>query len=291
MELRQLRYFVAIVEAGGFTRAAAAVRVAQPAISVQIRRLEAELGEPLFHRDQRAVRLTAAGEALLPHARAAVMAADRGADTVSSLRGVLHGRLRVGLSGPPEPRLARALGAFHRTHPAVELRLTTGETNEATIAAVADGALDAALVGLGAQAVPPGVQTRVVGREPLVAVVGSGHRLTGRRRVTVEDLRDEPLVTLVRGTGLRTLVDRAAGAAGFTPRLVAETTELPSLVDLAAEGLGLAVVPHSVVERDDVHVLALTRPRLERRTALAWHAATASPAARAFVAQAAGVFG
>jgi Bacterial regulatory helix-turn-helix protein, lysR family len=92
------------------TRAAIRVSVAQPAVSAQIRRLERELGEPLFHRDQRSVSLTRAGEALLPHARAALAAAERGRDTIASLRGVLHGRLRVGVAGPVDHRFAEALG-------------------------------------------------------------------------------------------------------------------------------------------------------------------------------------
>src|SRR5262250_1482506 len=98
MDLRQLSYFVAVAEEGQFTRAAARVSVAQPAVSAQIRRLERELGEPLFHRDRRAASLTGAGEALLPHARAALSAADRGRDAITSLRGVLHGRLRLGVA-------------------------------------------------------------------------------------------------------------------------------------------------------------------------------------------------
>ena len=121
MDLRQLSYFVAVAEEGQFTRAAARVSVAQPAISAQIRRLERELGEPLFHRDQRAVSLTVAGEALLPHARAALAAADRGRDTIASLRGLLHGRLEVGVAGPVDHRFAKALGDFHRAHPGVEI--------------------------------------------------------------------------------------------------------------------------------------------------------------------------
>src|SRR5690349_24521422 len=150
MDLRQLTYFVAIAEEGQFTRAAERVSVAQPAVSAQIRRLERELGEPLFHRDARAVRLTVAGEALLPHARAALAAAQRGRDTIASIRGVLQGRLRIGVAGPVDARLAETLGAFHRAHPAIDLALTS-EHNAALLDAVASGAVDAAVVGLGAQ--------------------------------------------------------------------------------------------------------------------------------------------
>ena len=124
MELRQLRYLVALADERHFTRAAAREHVAQPAVSAQIARLERELGEPLFHRDRRAATLTPAGAALLPHARAALGAAQRGRETLASLRGLLHGRLRVGVSRPVDRRFAAALGEFHRAHPAIEIALS-----------------------------------------------------------------------------------------------------------------------------------------------------------------------
>jgi DNA-binding transcriptional LysR family regulator len=121
MDIRQLSYFVAVAEEQQFTRAAIRVSIAQPAGSHQIRQLEAELGEALFHRDPRTARLTAAGEELLPHARAAIAAVAHGRDAVASLRGLLHGTLALGVvRGPVDRRFFDALGAFHRAHPAVE---------------------------------------------------------------------------------------------------------------------------------------------------------------------------
>jgi DNA-binding transcriptional LysR family regulator len=283
MELRQLWYFVAVAEEGQFTRAAARVRVAQPAVSAQIRRLERELGEPLFHRDQRAVRLTVAGEALLPHARAALAAAELGREEIASLRGVLHGRLEVGVAGPVDHRFAEALGDFHRAHPAVEIAFTQ-QQNEPLLDAVARGNVDAAIVGLGAQPVPPGVRTRLVATEPLVLAVRQGDPVSGQRTITLSRLRHEPMITLVRGSGLRTVLENACRDAGFGPRIIAETGDLASLVALAAEGLGVAVLPHSAADRDDVAALEISRPRLQRRTALAWNEAATSPAGRAFLA-------
>jgi DNA-binding transcriptional LysR family regulator len=98
MELRQLAYFVAVVDEAHFTRAAERLRIAQPAVSQQIRRLEAELGERLLHRDRRNVALTSAGEALLPHARAALAQVEHGRQAVAELRGLVTGELRVGLA-------------------------------------------------------------------------------------------------------------------------------------------------------------------------------------------------
>jgi len=282
MDLRQLSYFVAVADDGQFTRAADRVSVAQPAVSMQIRRLEAELGETLFHRGRRAVTLTAAGEALLPHARDALAAAERGRDTIASLRGVLHGRLRIGVAGPVDHRLAMALGDFHRAHPAIEIALTN-QHNEPLLAAVSGGEMDATVVGLGAQPLPPEVRARVVAIEPLVLAVRRGHPLGRRKTVALGELGDHPMITLTRGSGLRTLLENACQEAGFSPRITAETGELGSLVELAAEGLGVAVVPRSAVEGADVAVVRITRPPLQRRTALAWNRATISPAGRAFL--------
>jgi DNA-binding transcriptional LysR family regulator len=282
MDLRQLSYFVAVAEERQFTRGAARVSVAQPAVSAQIRRLERELGERLFHRDQRLVTPTAAGEALLPHARAALAAAERGRDTIASLRGMLHGRLRVGIAGPVDHRFAGALGDFHRAHPAVEVTVMQ-EHNEPLLKAVANGDFDAAVVGIGAQPLPPQVRARVVATEPLVLAVRRGDPLSARRSVTLSQLREQPMITLVRGSGLRTVLENACREAGVVPQISAEAGDLASLVQLAAEGLGVAVLPRSATDRADVAVVKVTRPSMRRRTALAWNEAATSPAGQAFL--------
>ena len=281
MDLRQLSYFVAVAEERQFTRAAERVSVAQPAVSAQIGRLERELGERLFHRDPRAVTLTPAGDALLPHARAALAAAERGRDTIASLRGMLTGRLRVGVAGPVDHRLAETLGEFHRVHPALEIALSHGQ-NDPMLLAVSQGELDAAVVGLGAQPLPPAVEVREVATEPLVVCVHREHRLRDRETTTLADLRDEPLLTLPQGSGLRAVVFNACRELGFVPRVVGETADLAALVELVRVGLGVAIVPRSAA--GGATVVRLTRPELLRRTALAWNRESLSPAGRAFLA-------
>lgn len=283
MDLRQLSYFVAVAEEAQFTRAAVRVSVAQPAVSAQVRRLERELGETLFHRDQRSVTLTPAGEALLPHARASLAAAERGRETIASLRGMLHGRLRIGTSGPMDHRLAGTLGAFHRAHPAIEIALTE-QHNEPLARAVSDGDIDAALMGIHGQPMPPELGTRVIAAEPLVLGVRHDHPLSRRKCITLSQLREVAMITLTHGSGLRTVLENACRDAGFTPRITAETGELGSLVELAVEGLGVAVLPRSAIRQADLTGVEITRPRLQRRTALAWNEATTTPAGRAFLA-------
>jgi DNA-binding transcriptional LysR family regulator len=283
MDLRQLRSFVTVADERQFTRAADRLLIAQPAVSTQIRRLERELGEPLFHRDRRETTLTAAGEALLPHARAALAAADRGRETIASLRGVLHGRLHVGVAGPVDDRLGRALAEFRRAHPAVEVRLSS-HPNADLIDGLARGEIDAGIVGLGAQPLPPTVSTLLLYAEPLVLATAPDDPLAQHTQTTITALRDQPVITLLPGSGLRTVLEQACEAAGFSPQVVAEAAELTSLVRLVAAGLGRALAPRSATTGHPIATLDLTRPRLERRTALAWNPTGQSPAGRAFVA-------
>jgi DNA-binding transcriptional LysR family regulator len=286
MELRQLAYFVAVAEERNFTRAAQRIPIAQPAISQQIRRLEAELGEGLFIRDRRGIRLTPAGQALLPHARTTLQAAEGGREAVAALSDLLTGRLTVGLVHPlPDRRFPRLLGAFHHTYPRIELTLLEDQT-DALLAALAAGRLHAALIGQGRyDRPPPDLAALLVAREPVVVAVHPAHPLAGRDQVPLRALQDEPMVTLTRASKLRSTLETACQAAGFAPRIVAETSDLGVMVELAAERLGVAVLPASgLAGAAGLVRLRLTRPRLDRRLLLVWRSAASPPAARAFLA-------
>lgn len=285
MELRQLQYFVAVADEGHFTRAAERLLIAQPAISQQIRRLEAELGEPLFDRDRRHVRLTAAGKTLLPHARATLAAASRAKAAVRSLSGLLTGQLTVGaFEAAPERLLATALGRFRRAHPSVEVRATEGYAAE-LLAAVQRGELDAAITGLPDTAKPPpGVTVTELAIEPLVLAVSPDHPLAREPGIQLARLRDEPMVTLIGDSSQRAHIERACRKAGFEPRITAETTRLSLLWELVSQGIGIAVIPRSSPgSGTKVTLVPITRPRLRVRIVLASGQATPSPAARAFL--------
>jgi DNA-binding transcriptional LysR family regulator len=286
MELRQLAYFVAVAEERNFTRAAQRIPIAQPAISQQIHRLEAELGERLFLRHRRGITLTPAGQALLPHARATLGAAEGGREAVAALSGLLTGRLTVGHVHPlPDRRFLRLLGAFHRTHPRIELTLLEDQT-DTLLAALAAGQLHAALIGLGRyDRPPPDVESLLVAREPVLVAVHPTHPLAGRGQVPLRVLREEPMVTLTRASKLRSTLEAACQAAGFAPRIAAETSDLGVLVELAAERLGVAVLPASgLAGAAELVQLRLTHPTLDRRLLLVWRPASSPPAGRAFLA-------
>jgi len=286
MELRQLRYFVTVAEQGHFTRAAERLLIAQPAISQQIRRLEADLGERLFDRDRRSVRLTTAGQALLPEARATLAAAERARAAVSSLSGLLTGRLTVGaFEGTSERLLARALGRFRREHPAVEVRVREDYAGE-LLAAVRRGELDAAITGLpDDRRPPPGLRIDSIAREPLVVAASPGHRLASQPTIPLARLAGEPMVALTPDSTQRAHVERACRAAGFTPDITAETKHLSLLWDLVSEGIGIAVLPRSSRPpgHDELALIPITQPSRYVRIIAASSATAPSPAARAFL--------
>jgi DNA-binding transcriptional LysR family regulator len=286
MELRQLRYLVAVVDEAGFTRAAERLHVAQPGVSAQIRRLEAELGRPLLDRGARGVRPTAVGAAVLAHARAAIAAADAVRRTVDELEGLLRGHVGVGTVTSFSADLPGLLAVFHARHPAVEI--TLGEDDSASLLeGLRGGRLDLALVSL-AGAPPAGVAVEVVTDEGFVAAVGPGDPLAGRAEVALAELRERDLICLPRGTGLRAVLERACAGAGWQPRIPFEASDPFMLARLAARGLGVAILPESVPAAvEGLHALALTRPRLRGQLALAWRAdGPTSPAADALIAAA-----
>ncbi|SHN42732.1 LysR family transcriptional regulator [Cryptosporangium aurantiacum] len=291
MELRQLAYFLAVVENGSFTKAAAQVRVAQPGVSAQIRQLERELGQPLLDRSGRAVRLTEVGAAVLPYARAALAAVDAARHAVDELTGLLRGRVALGMITSCGPLgLPEILAEFHQKHPAVEITLTEGDSND-LVDALRAGTLDAAIIGL--PTTPPAdLATQIVTDEPVVCAVADDHPLAVRSDLAIPDLRGQPLISLPTGTGIRARLEDACAAAGFAPHIAFEASDPFLLADLAARGLGVAILPASVVAPppDGVRAVAIVDPPLRGQLALAWRAAKAAngagptnPAARTFL--------
>lgn len=183
MELRQLRYFVTVVEEANFTRAAARLHLAQPGLSAQIRQLERELGQQLLDRGSRSVTLTEVGAAVLPHARTALAAAERVTATVDEFTGLLRGHVRVGcVSGTASEDfdIATVLADFHDDHPQVGISLTE-DTSENMLAAVRGGELDIALIGLTGAEIGDDIGVDVVLDTPVVAAVAADGEAAGSR--------------------------------------------------------------------------------------------------------------
>ncbi|CAL9305729.1 LysR family transcriptional regulator [Streptomyces sp. SudanB52_2052] len=256
MELRQLEYFVAVAEERNFTRAAERVHISQSGVSAQIRQLERELGAELFDRSARTATLTAAGRAALDHARAALAAAGAVEQAVGEVTDLIRGRLGVGMViGCTLTPLFDALSAFHRAHPGVELSLLE-DNSDRLVEAVRDGTVDLALVGTAGT--PEGLESLTVISERLVAAVPAGHPLARQRRVLLGDLADHPLVCMPPGTGLRTVFDRACAAQGLRPVIALQASAADAVADLAARGLGVAVLSESMTAGYRGHLVART---------------------------------
>ena len=246
MELRHLRYFIAVAEELNFTRAAARLHIGQPPLSMQIRDLEGEMGVRLFERTQRRVALTPAGQCLLEHAyrilggvREAVEAAQRAA------RGEL-GELRVGFTSslPFTDLLPDALHAYRRRFPAVRLQLSEMFTPE-QFGALARGELDVGFVRLQGGRAPDGIALREIARNPLRLVVNASHRLAGAAAISFAELRDEDFIGFPAdvGTDLPAVLRGLCRQAGFEPRIVQTAREATTQIGLVGAGLGVAVLP------------------------------------------------
>ena len=271
MELRQLTYFVAVAEEGSFTRASERLYIAQPAVSRQVGHLERELGARLFARMPDGVRLTRAGEALLPRARRMLATVDECRDQVAAAAGLMRGRLTVGsLFAAPRLGLPRLLAAYHRPHPDVDI-VCLEETTERLMHDVHDGACDVAFVAPAHEDWPSGVAAELVDRERAVLLVRADHELARRPAVRLADLRGERFIALGPGSGHRTMIEAACHAAGFEPLIVCETGNTSMLIDMTDAGLGLTFVPESVVPSTGrFRAIRFPDPALERRISMVW---------------------
>lgn len=246
IELRHLRYFLAVAETLHFSKAAERLGIAQPPLSQQIRRLEELVGHRLFDRTTRGVKLTLAGQLLEERARTTM---DKVQDDLAQVRRLGRGEegtLTVGFSGSVMfTELPTAIGIYRRRYPKVELRLREMSTS-AQIAALLDGTLDLAFLRDGDPT--DGVEMSTVLKEPFVAVLPETHVLARKRSLRVGDLRQEPFILFARRMGPLAF-DRTMSCCeqnGFRPRIVQDAPQWPTLVRLVAAGLGVSLAPACV---------------------------------------------
>ncbi len=261
MELRHLRYFVAVAEELHFTRAAERLHIAQPPLSQQIRALEGELGVQLFERTRRSVALTDAGHALLAKARELLAATQALPQELQRIARGETGLLRIGFSSTlPLTKVLRDVVAEHRrTHPDVALNLR--EMHSAMqFESLRRGELDVGLVRYNEHA-PEGIRLTLLRRDPLRLVVPSAHRFAKRRSVRIADCRDEAFIGFPgdAGTGTGPLLKRLCAQEGFEPRIAQEAREATTQIGLVAAGLGIAVLPAPLeaVRIEGVHYVPL----------------------------------
>ena len=257
MEIRQLKAFVAIAEAGTFTAGAVRVHVTQAAISMQIRQLEIETGARLFVRAPRRVILTEAGEKLLERARAILREHDAAIEELAALTGAHRGRLRIGsasagVSGDPLPQILREL---RKEHPGVEASVASG-TSKQLVQQVLAGELDVAFVSLPVEA--RGIQTELLNEDSLVAIASPRHKLAKQKVVSAYALAGEKLILGERGGNTRRLIDQFFSQAGVTPKIAMELSRMAAIKRMVEEDMGVGIVPLQSV-RDEVAKGSLVR--------------------------------
>ncbi len=246
MELRHLRYFVAVAEECHFGRAAERLHIAQPPLSQQIKQLEAELGVQLLTRSTRRVDLTPAGEQYLARARSILANVDAAREEAELIRDGRMGKVTIGFTGSATYELLPQLSRMLRSElPELEMDLRGELLTPSQVAGLVNGSLDIGFLRPPVHA--PEVEVHPLRREPLVVALPESHPLAGRAHVILSDLADEPFITYPshHRSVVHDAVLDACQAAGFTPRAT-EVAETSTLVSFVAAGLGVALVPESV---------------------------------------------
>jgi DNA-binding transcriptional LysR family regulator len=243
IDLRHLRYFLAVAEELHFGRAAQRLHMAQPPLSQQIRRLEGEIGHPLFVRTSRSVRLTPAGKALMDRARRTLHKVDEDVEAVRSVARGEVGVLKVGFVGSAMlTRLPAILGKYRRMYSRVQLHLNEFHTSQ-LIEALRDGSADVALARDAGTEEDLHLEHAFV--EPFIAVIPKRHPLARRGAIPVVQLRDEPFVFFPRAAGSFAW-ENAIALLGFRPNIVQEAPQWLTVVRLVGAGLGVTIAPASV---------------------------------------------
>lgn len=278
MELRHLRYFVAVAHKRHFTRAAEELNLAQPALSQQIQQLESELGLLLLERTSRRVSLTSAGEAFLKRAEHILSEVELAQREMQEFAGLKRGRVVIGaLQSLATSHFSALLARFHACYPEIEIVLRE-ESNEELVDLLHAGTLDLSLLQTTSnpsslELASSPIATKELLTEEIVLIVAPGHPLASRHQVTMKELHSESFISFKPGSNLRSILLQSTLAAGFTPHILFESGELVTIRSLVAEGLGIAILPRSIAETPGREiVLVAFAPHPPTRTILlAWH--------------------
>jgi LysR family hydrogen peroxide-inducible transcriptional activator len=245
MEIHQLRYFVAVAEEGSFSRAAAKVRVAQPSLSQQIRKLEAEVGQPLFDRLPRSVVLTEAGRCLLEYARQILASIGDARRCVDELKGKIAGDVAVGAIPTIAPYvLPELVVTFQQHYPDVTLHIVEDVT-AGIVRRIEAGELDVALASTCQKSPSLGVEP--VGAEPLLALVPAAHSLARQSVITFDDLKSQRFLLLHEMHCLSQQVHHQLESRRLHPEIALAGSQLSTIANMVAAGIGVSIVPQMMV--------------------------------------------
>ena len=274
LEIRHLLAMVAVVETGTFSRAADQLGYTQSAVSQQVATLERIVGTPLFERPggPRPVRLTAAGEVLLTHARAVLARVNAAATDLRALASGEQGELRVGtLPSVGTKLLPRLLGTFRAEWPGIQIVLRESLDSAELIHAVEAGDIDLTFIDIGPYETGP-LEVRPLLDDPMVFLAPAGAPEARQRTVSIADIGHLPMIG-TRNPGCRQIIDDAFRQAPVSPTYVFRSDDHPTIQGLIGSGLAYAVLPLLTVDEHDPHVAVIPiRPEPPpRRLGIAWH--------------------
>ncbi len=242
MELSQLRTFRVVAETLNFTRAAERLNLTQSAVSHQIRALEEELGEPLFLRGKRGVRLSEAGRLVLDDAGRLLDLSEAMRERVGRRSQALSGRVRAAAATQAFVHLfAPLFEAFMREHPGVELTFRTTVSTDQTVADILSGNADVGIASLAVYS--PALRVSQLFEDELMLVVAPGHRLAGQAEASMEDLAGARFVLFERGASIRRAADELFARAGLSPELALESNDTYFIKLMVEHGLGVSLLP------------------------------------------------
>jgi len=272
MELHQLRYLDAVARTRSFTRAAKDCHVTQPTLSHQIAKLEEEMGGPLLRRSRDGAQLTTLGEKMRGHARTILSTVESARTDASSHARRVAGRVRLGLIPTVAPYLLpRIMARCRRRHPDLVFEISENPT-QALLAGLVQGELDAIVISPPVDSTQP-LQLRPLFEDEFLLALPRAHRLAGRRRVKLADLRDEAMILLGDAHCLRGQALDLCRRAGYAPRIAIQSAQLDTVLGLVEAGLGLSLVPASArptLRHRNVQFRPLGPERASRQIALAW---------------------
>lgn len=282
MELHQLRYVLAVARTGSFTRAAEELFLAQPSLSVQVRKLETELHTSLFHRLGRRVELTAAGEAFCEQIEPALAGLEQARTQALAVRSIDRGRVAMGvLPSVGAAVLPSVLSVYRDTYPNIEIQLTERDVSGRLERMVQNGRLDVAVIRHPWSR--SGITGRLLIREPMLAMLPPRHRLADRDDLGLDQLAGEDFIGMQPGYGLRELMETVCQRHGFSPRVTVETSQLSVLCGMVASGVGVSVLPRLATSGYSPTVTLRDRQAVRELSVIWRRRVSLSPAAGAFL--------
>ncbi|HTA75582.1 MAG TPA: LysR family transcriptional regulator [bacterium] len=268
METHQLRYFLAVTQTGRFTAAAKQCNVSQPSLSIQIAKLEEELGGELFERGKKGIKLTSRGEMFLPRAKAILGEMESAQVDALALSGLSMGKVSLGCMPTTGAHLLPPiLTSFRKAYPKIQVQLKE-ESSPELAKDLSQGEVELAI--LDEAGLQPGLDHQTILTEELLLVLPAKHPLAGKKSLSLKQVAEEPFILMKSGHGFRQITLDFYRKAGLEPKVVFESGGIETVQALVAAGLGISLVPQMVAKFPGVSYASVSQLHAARTLSLAW---------------------